>query len=283
MKSFKEQLEKDLDSVFFNMNEFAETHMIDGKEVPIVLDNDRIIELSMGKTVETRGIFTDDILFFVQKKDLDYEPVAGRLHYYFNGEPGLIVQKIEVTGIEDVEKRLGNLKSKAPLVVARAINRATTNVKKNMAKETSGKYFVSSGDVKKTITVTKATKSSLKAAVISNGTGIALSKFKVSPGTPVRYRGKNRSPKVYKAGVEKAGGVKPLDGDPKSFIAIMKSGHKGVFTRTSGRSLPIKQLYGPSVPQMIKNEKIMKAINDDANETLQKRIDAEIANLLRKG
>ena len=46
----------------------------------------------------------------------------------------MIVQKIEVTGIEDVEKRLGNLKSKAPLVVARAINRATTNVKKNMAK-----------------------------------------------------------------------------------------------------------------------------------------------------
>ena len=60
----------------------------------------------------------------------------------------MIVQKIEVTGIEDVEKRLGNLKSKAPLVVARAINRATTNAKKNMAKETSGKYFVSSGDVK---------------------------------------------------------------------------------------------------------------------------------------
>lgn len=85
MKSFKEQLEKDLDSVFSNMNEFAETHMIDGKEVPIVLDNDRIIELSMGKTVETRGIFTDDILFFVQKKDLDYEPVAGQ-HMEFDGE-----------------------------------------------------------------------------------------------------------------------------------------------------------------------------------------------------
>ena len=85
VKSFKEQLEKDLDSVFFNMDEFAETHMIDGKEVPIVLDNDRIIELSMGKTVETRGIFTDDILFFVQKKDLDYEPVAGQ-HMEFDGE-----------------------------------------------------------------------------------------------------------------------------------------------------------------------------------------------------
>lgn len=35
MKPFKEQLEKDLDSVFFNMNEFAETHMIDEKKCPI--------------------------------------------------------------------------------------------------------------------------------------------------------------------------------------------------------------------------------------------------------
>ena len=85
MKSFKEQLEKDIDSVFFNMLEFAEPHIIDGKETPIVLDTDRIIELSTGKTVETRGIFTDDILFFIRKKDLDYKPVAGQ-HMEFDGE-----------------------------------------------------------------------------------------------------------------------------------------------------------------------------------------------------
>lgn len=195
----------------------------------------------------------------------------------------MIIQKIEVTGIEDVERRLGNLKSKAPTVVSRAINRAVSNAQKNMAKETSAKYYISSGDVKKTIRLVKASKSSLGAAVISSGSGIELSKFKVNPGTVVRYRGKSRSPKVYRAGVEKAGGVKPLAGNPKAFIAIMKSGHKGVFERTSGDSLPIKQLYGPSVPQMVKNEEIMKKINKDAAETLQKRIDAEIANLLRKG
>ena len=67
MRSFKEQLEKDMDTIFFNLNEFAENHMIDGKEIPVVVDNDRIIELSLGKTTETRGIFTDDIMFFVLK------------------------------------------------------------------------------------------------------------------------------------------------------------------------------------------------------------------------
>jgi hypothetical protein len=195
----------------------------------------------------------------------------------------LIVSEIKVSGFEDVEKRLGNMKAKAPQVLSRAINRAITNVKKNMGKETSSKYFISSGDVKKTVNVTKASKSRLQAAAISSGAGIALSKFKVSPGTPVRYRGKSRSPKVYKAGVEKKGGVKPLDGNPKAFIAIMKSGHKGVFERLSDESLPLKQLYGPSVPQMVKNEAIMKKINDEANETLQKRLNVEIENVLRKG
>ncbi|SHO50073.1 phage tail protein [Anaerocolumna xylanovorans] len=195
----------------------------------------------------------------------------------------MIYSEVKVSGIEDVEKRLGNMKKEAPAVVSRAINRAIQNVKKNMGKETSSRYFITSGEVKKTVNVTKATKSRLKAAAISQGGGIALSKFKVNPGTPVRYRGKSRSPKVYKAGVKKSGGAKPLDGDPKSFVAVMKSGHKGVFTRISGDGLPIKQNYGPSVPQMVKNEDIMKIINKDANETLKKRIDAEVSNILRKG
>lgn len=195
----------------------------------------------------------------------------------------MIVSEIKVSGIEDVEKRLGNMKAKAPQVLSRAMNRAITNSKKNMAKETSSKYFITSGEVRKTVKVLKASSSRLKAAAISSGEGIALSKFKVNPGSPVRYRGKSRSPKVYKAGVEKSGGVKALDKNPKAFIAIMKSGHKGVFERTSEESLPLKQLYGPSVPQMVKNDKVMKVVNDEANATLQKRLDVEIQNVLRRG
>ena len=203
----------------------------------------------------------------------------------------MIISEIRVSGIEDVELRLGNMKKNAPQVLSRAINRAVSNVKKNMGKETSSLYYISSGNVKKTVNITKATKSKLKAAAISQGSGIALSKFKVNPGTPVKYRGTSRSPKVYRAGVKKSGGLKPLDGNPKGFIAIMKnsekiegaSDHKGVWVRTSSNSFPIKQLYGPSVPQMVKNENIMEKINREANETLQKRIDAEISNILQKG
>ena len=203
----------------------------------------------------------------------------------------MIYSEIKVAGVEEVQARLGKFKSQTPLVLSRAINRAVTNIQKNMAKETSSRYYVKSGDVKDTIKPVKATKTSLKGAVISRGNGIALSKFKVSPNTPVKSRGASRSPRVYKAGVKKSGGLKPLDGNPKAFVAIMKnskksegaSDHTGVWTRKSGKRFPIKQLYGPSIPQIVKNEDIMSKINKEASETLQKRIDAEVKNILRKG
>ena len=188
----------------------------------------------------------------------------------------MIIQKIEVSGVEEIEQRLGAFKSKAPLVVSRAINRAVSNIRKNMGKEVPQRYYVSSGTVRGTIRTLNASKSSLSGAVVSSGSPIALSKFKVSPNRGVKRTKKGFSPGVYSAGVEKSG-------DPKAFIADMKSGHTGVWNRVSSKRLPIKQLYGPSVPQMAKNEEIMVKINKEAGETLEKRINAEVNNILRKG
>ena len=196
----------------------------------------------------------------------------------------MIVQRVEVTGVQEIERRLGALKTKAPLVVSRAINRAVSNVRKNLGKEVPQHYYVSSGTVRGTIRSVNANKGSLSGAVISRGNPIALSKFKVSPNRGVKRTKKGYSPNVYSAGVEKSGGLKPLSGDPKAFMADMKSStHTGVWNRVSDSRLPIKQLYGPSVPQMAKNEEIMGKIHKEAGETLEKRIDAEVANILRKG
>lgn len=195
----------------------------------------------------------------------------------------MIIQKVEVTGAREIEQRLGEFKSKAPLVMSRAINRAVSNIRKNLGKEVPQHYFISSGTIRGTIHTVNANKGSLSGAVISRGSPIALSKFKVSPNRGVKYTKKGYSPGVYLAGVKKSGGMKSLSGDPKAFMADMKSGHTGVWNRVSGKRLPIKQLYGPSVPQMVKNEKIMAKINKEAGETLEKRISAEVANILRKG
>ncbi len=85
MRTFKEQLEKDFSAVFFNMDEFAELHSIDGKEVPVVVDNDTLLALKLGVNANSDGIFEDAKMFFVQKKDMDYEPVIGQI-MDFDGE-----------------------------------------------------------------------------------------------------------------------------------------------------------------------------------------------------
>ncbi len=79
MRTFKEQLEKDFHDTFFNLEEFAELHRVDGKEIPVVVDNETLLQLNLGKTAYSDGIFTDSIMFFVQRKYLDYEPVIGQV------------------------------------------------------------------------------------------------------------------------------------------------------------------------------------------------------------
>ena len=46
---FKEQLQKDLDSVFFNLDEFAEIHRVEGKKIPVVVDSDQLNKLKKGQ------------------------------------------------------------------------------------------------------------------------------------------------------------------------------------------------------------------------------------------
>lgn len=79
---FREQLSEDLDSVFFNAEEFAESHMINGVSVNIVVDNDRLAELYLSKDTHTDELFTDSILFYIRKKELDFEPVPGQYIEY---------------------------------------------------------------------------------------------------------------------------------------------------------------------------------------------------------
>lgn len=195
----------------------------------------------------------------------------------------MIYQEIKVTGVEEIEKKLGNLKSKAPTVVCRAINRAAQKARTETKREVANKYFISQGDVLKTIRLTKASTANLSAQLTSKGGPIALSKFKVSPKRGAKRTKRGYSPSVYKAGVEKSGGMKPLSGSPKAFIAGFSSGHSGVMTRISARRLPLKQLYGPAVPSMIKNDEVIERIQKEATETLEKRIDAEINNILQRG
>ncbi len=82
MMTFKEQIELDNQAVFLNLQEFADTHDLNGIECSCVLEGDTLQQtLSIGaginKTYPT--IYGADLTAYVLRKDLDDElPVYGQ-------------------------------------------------------------------------------------------------------------------------------------------------------------------------------------------------------------
>lgn len=84
----KEQLAEDM-SVFFNPEEFAELHRINGAETLVIVDNEELAELYIHREVETASLFTNSVLIFVQKSELNFEPVP-KQYMDFDGEMYMI-------------------------------------------------------------------------------------------------------------------------------------------------------------------------------------------------
>lgn len=171
--------------------------------------------------------------------------------------------------ISDVQRRLGQFKNKAPTVISRALNRAASNAKTNAVKKAKEEYEVKSTDVRSTIQITKSNRNQLGAMVTSTSTKLPLHKFKVSPKTP-----RPRNPQRLKVAVKKSG-LKEL---MHAFVANV-NGNK-VFERETSSRLPIKQLFGPSVPEMLGNRDVKSYIEDEAVRIFDRRLDHEINRVL---
>ena len=74
--SFKEQLQNDLDSVFFNLDEFAELHRVEGKKIPVVVDSDQLNKLKKGQIL---GLIEADMLLMGKEADFPANLEPGRL------------------------------------------------------------------------------------------------------------------------------------------------------------------------------------------------------------
>lgn len=65
-----------------------------------------------------------------------------------------------------------------------------------------------------------------------------------------------------------------------TFIAEMKSGHKGIFERSGSERFPIQEKMGSSVPQMIGRREVLDAINQEADKTFHERFAHEVEALV---
>lgn len=65
MSTFKELAAEDLGNVFFDLDEFADTHTVNSVSMPVIIDNNELLERPSASS-ENAGIFGQSILIYVK-------------------------------------------------------------------------------------------------------------------------------------------------------------------------------------------------------------------------
>ena len=172
--------------------------------------------------------------------------------------------------------KFGNVRKEVmDKAVPRALNKVAAEVKTESSRGIrNAGYNLKVGTIKKQIDIRRATRGNLRAVVRATGRPIPLI---------------NYGARQTKAGVS----VKVKNGRKiikHAFIAAMPTGHKGVFVRVGAghkktvkngkvvwSGLPIKQLFGPSIPSAFSNEVVQAALRRKIKDRFPLLLNHEIA------
>lgn len=144
--------------------------------------------------------------------------------------------EIDQKTLQDVQRRLGEMRDKAPTVIARALNRTAISARQKLVSGMRSAYTVKSGGAKSDMAISKASPGNLEAEVRSQGSPMHIPKFHHS------------APKAgARAGI-KQGGLKQINVNGNR---AWKGKNGLVWARTGESRLPIKALMSNSVPKMV--------------------------------
>jgi len=188
--------------------------------------------------------------------------------------------KLNEMDLTKVQTMLTGVKNGAPKVIVSAVNKTLDGVKTDSDKEIRSIITMKKKDVMATFSTRKASVRILSARVACSSVPVPLIKF-----TNSRTK-KGISVKVLKSSTRTV-----LN---HAFYATMKSGHKGIFAREGqGPSrpvrqniaygalprkyrLPIRELTGPRVSDIMGKPNVMQKITAQANDRLHKNINNEL-------
>ena len=97
-KSFKEILNQDIENVFLNTLEFADIHNVDGKDMPVQVDDNEVIEREKKAKSNMDGGYVKQKLIYVKAKDFGSLPAIGR-QIMLDGKRYLITDSTDEYGI----------------------------------------------------------------------------------------------------------------------------------------------------------------------------------------
>lgn len=191
--------------------------------------------------------------------------------------------------IDRLNSQLQRMPEMIPDVLRKTINDTAKTTRREIATQAQKIYTVKTGTFNKSMKIENATQKYPQATIHTEGSPTALYGFK---------RHKNIGSTAAKAQVLTAGSLKELISrksdifgkDIKAFVQTTKNGHTGIFQRmtfsermksTSKKRNAIKQLYAPSIPQMVGNEKrVYSEVQPFIAEELRKNLEKHIAAVM---
>ena len=102
--SFKDQIKQDLSDIFLNLDEFADLHRIEGKEVPVVIDSDIMATLSKIGDNRIHGMDEADMIIMGKASDLPENLDPGRL-LNLDGREVIVVTTTSEMGLVQIAVR----------------------------------------------------------------------------------------------------------------------------------------------------------------------------------
>ena len=149
--------------------------------------------------------------------------------------------------------------------IASAINRTAQHARKIGDTEIRKVYTIKKRDITKRVTIDRASKGNLQAAI--------------------RVRGPEENVSVSRASLRTRGVFVSIKKGAGALISRSFDKHmqKNFYAREGTARLPIRPLFGPSVPQLWGNEVVMENLQEETLEMYQKRLRHELERLIWGG
>lgn len=161
---------------------------------------------------------------------------------------------------------LERMKTRTPVAVARALNRTIESSRTQAVRSISADLGgIRQKNIRDAMDLTKATPGKPEAALHVTGRRLPLMAFGARQTTEgVTYKLPTGRNFVRSA-----------------FIAIMRSGHQGVFKRRTLKRLPIDELHGPSLPRVFTRDHVLAAVRSVARSDFLKNLKHELSFLTK--
>ncbi len=99
--SFKDEIKADAQKIFLNELEFADEHLVNGKQMTVLIDESEIIERQKKEKSNMDGIYARKILIYVRPEDFGPLPAQGAA-VRLDGQTYLVTDATDEYGIYSI-------------------------------------------------------------------------------------------------------------------------------------------------------------------------------------